>query len=149
MTTGGFSSMNENPIQPWQTDAVAHFLTTKGLRPVFNHSRRACPDLSLYDAGFQIEQNGGQSTLGGTSCAAPVFSGMMSLINDALLNAGKPTLGFLNYFLYQNQDAFLDITLGDNRGYEAVKGYDPASGMGTFAVDTFDKLLAAALNAHN
>ena len=43
---------------------------------------------------------------------------MVSLLNDALLNAGKPTLGFLNYFLYNNSAAFLDIARGGNVGFE-------------------------------
>jgi len=34
--------------------------------------------------------------LAGTSCAAPVFSGVISLVNDALLSAGKKPVGFLN-----------------------------------------------------
>eukprot|EP00756_Hemistasia_phaeocysticola_P009952 Hpha_TRINITY_DN14973_c1_g10::TRINITY_DN14973_c1_g10_i1::g.144680::m.144680/K01279/TPP1, CLN2; tripeptidyl-peptidase I len=148
VTTGGFSSLDANPIQKWQTDAVASWMKTKGSRPSgFNSSRRCAPDLSIYDAGFYVVQNGEDSPLGGTSCAAPTLAGMISLINDARLQAGKPTLGFLNYFLYQNSAAFLDITVGNNNGYAATTGYDPASGLGTFAVDTFNKLLAAAKQA--
>ena len=35
----------------------------------------------------------------GTSCAAPTFSGVISLVNDRRLAAGKSSLGFLNPFL--------------------------------------------------
>jgi tripeptidyl-peptidase-1 len=70
---------------------------------------------------------------------------MIALLNDARLAAGKPTLGFLNYFLYQNQAAFLDITKGGNHGFDATVGYDPASGLGTFSPTTFETLKAAAL----
>jgi tripeptidyl-peptidase-1 len=149
ISTGGFSSMSVNPKQPWQEDAIKSFLATHGTRPaVMATDNRCCPDVSVYDSGYYIIQGGGSTPIGGTSASAPVLSGMMSLINDQLLNAGKPPLGFLNYFLYQNELAFLDITNGDNRGYAAVKGYDPASGLGTFGVDTFDHLLAAALANH-
>ena len=48
-------------------------------------------------------QDGQDTPIGGTSAAAPVLSGMVSLINDALLNAGKPPLGVLNYFLCRDQ----------------------------------------------
>jgi tripeptidyl-peptidase-1 len=100
-STGGFSTLSANPIQPWQTAAVAAYLKTKGSRPAFNSSRRACPDLSIYDFNYDVIQNGRPTALDGTSCAAPVLSGMVSLLNDARLAAGKPPMGFLNYFLYQ------------------------------------------------
>jgi tripeptidyl-peptidase-1 len=146
LTTGGFSAMPGNPTQPWQTDAIASFLNTLGMRPPkMATGNRCCPDLSIYDAGYQIIQNGQNNPIGGTSAAAPVLSGMISTINDQLLNAGKPVLGFLNYFLYQNEDYFEDIVVGNNAGYAAVKGYDPASGLGTFGGNTLDKLVAAAL----
>lgn len=149
ISTGGFSSLNTNAIQPWQKDAVNAYLGTKGARPSdFNSSRRCCPDLSIYDAGYYIVQGGSDSPIGGTSAAAPTFAGMISLINDALISAKKPTLGFLNYFLYQNQAAFLDITKGGNNGFDATVGYDPASGLGTFSPTTFSKLKAAALAKH-
>ena len=56
-------------------------------------------------------------------------------------------MGFLNPFLYQNEALFLDITRGNNRGIEAVKGYDPVSGLGTFGAGTYVALKAAALKA--
>jgi tripeptidyl-peptidase-1 len=146
ITTGGFSSLDANPIQPWQQAAVAAYLQTSGERPShLNASRRCCPDLSVYDAGYYIIQDGSETPIGGTSAAAPALAGMISLINDARLNAGRPPMGFLNPFLYQNQAAVLDVTRGSNNGFAAVKGYDPASGLGTFDHDTFSKLLAAAL----
>jgi len=72
---------------------------------------------------------------------------MFSLINDALLAKGLSPLGFLNPFLYANEDAFLDVTHGDNVGFAAVAGYDPASGLGTFSPTTFSTLRARALKA--
>lgn len=71
--------------------------------------------------------------IGGTSAATPVVAGMFSLINSVLLEKGLSPLGFLNPFLYKNADAFLDITKGNNNGYDATLGYDPASGLGTFS----------------
>lgn len=37
----------------------------------------------------------------GTSASAPIFAGVVSLLNDARLNAGKSPLGFLNPMLYK------------------------------------------------
>ena len=146
-TTGGFSSLSVNTIQPWQKDAVESWTKTKGARPShYNISRRCCPDLSIFDAGYYTVQGGDDQPIGGTSAAAPTLAGMISIINGHLLDQRKPPLGFLNYFLYQNKDSFLDIVRGSNNGYDATVGYDPASGLGTFSVDTFQKLKQAALS---
>ena len=146
ISSGGFSSMEANPIGAWQKKAVAAYLQTTGERPAkFNASHRCCPDLSIYDSGYYIIQDGSSTPIGGTSAAAPSFSGMIALLNDARLLAGKTSLGFLNPFLYANEAAFFDVTRGDNGGFAAVAGYDPASGLGTFGTGTFAKLKAAAL----
>ena len=39
---------------------------------------------------------------------------LVSLRNDTCLQAGRPPMGFLNPFLYQNSHAFTDITVGSN-----------------------------------
>ncbi|KAK0184309.1 hypothetical protein F5146DRAFT_938685, partial [Armillaria mellea] len=50
------------------------------------------------------------------SCSSPIFASVISLINDRLVAAGKPVLGFLNPFLYAHPSAFFDITTGSNPG---------------------------------
>lgn len=45
----------------------------------------------------------------GTSASTPVVAGIFALVNDKRLAAGKPTLGFLNPFIYKNPQAFNDI----------------------------------------
>jgi len=147
-TTGGFSSLASNGAQTYQHAAVDHFLhDTTGSRPQhnLNASRRCVPDLAAYSTEFYIVQDGSETVIGGTSAAAPVVAGMLSLINDALIAAGHTPLGFANPFLYANADAFLDVTRGGNRGYDAVQGYDPASGLGTFSPTTFATLRDRAL----
>lgn len=147
-TTGGFSSLDANPQAAWQKAAVDSYLKTKGARPSgFNSSRRCVPDVSLFDADIEIVEGGQNSVCGGTSAAAPQLSGMFSLINDALLHKNHTSLGFINPLLYQNADAFVDITKGNNNGFEAVQGYDPASGLGTFSKTTVQKLISAAVAA--
>ena len=96
--------------------------------------------------------NGHVEAVGGTSASTPAFAGMVALLNEARMQHGKAPMGFLNPFLYQNADAFTDVTLGTNAigrggqtlkyGFKASKGWDPATGLGT---PRFDKLLAASL----
>ena len=61
---------------------------------------------------------------------------MVSLINDQLMAAGKPVLGFLNPFIYANPQAFTDVLSGNNpgcgtNGFSAGVVWDPVTGVGT------------------
>ena len=64
-------------------------------------------------------------------------SGVFALLNDLQLQKGKPTLGFLNPWIYQNMAAFTDITEGSNEGclgssgFPAEPGYDAVTGCGS------------------
>ena len=61
--------------------------------------------------------NGGkQGTVGGTSCSSPIFASVIGMLNAELIASGKPTLGFLNPFIYANPGVFTDITTGSNPG---------------------------------
>jgi tripeptidyl-peptidase-1 len=61
---------------------------------------------------------------------------VFALLNNVRLAKGGKPLGFLNLFIYQNAAAFQDVTAGDNKqrgkyGFDALKGWDPATGVGT------------------
>ena len=64
---------------------------------------------------------------------------MFALLNDLRLAQGKSTLGFVNPMLYKNPGMFNDIVSGNNgaggscgeKGFEAIKGWDPVTGLGT------------------
>jgi tripeptidyl-peptidase-1 len=150
---GGFSQFF--PTAPYQMDDVAAYLASGVQMPeacAFNASGRATPDVAaLGDIHFQVVNGGSTISVGGTSASAPSFSAVMSLLNDQLLNEGKPVLGFLNTWIYQtasaNPTAFFDVTVGDNinagccrsgaeSGFECSMGWDPVTGVGTpnFAV---------------
>lgn len=80
----------------------------------------------------------GENTLsGGTSASSPIFASIVNRIIDERIAAGKPgPLGFLNPILYQNADAFNDITEGTNsgcgtKGFSTAPGWDPVTGLGT------------------
>ena len=124
-------------------------MNTTGTRPRhINPAQRAVPDLSAYDDDIAIVQGGVMTALSGTSAACPMVAGVLSSINAALAAAGhKTTLGFVNPFLYANEAAFFDITLGNNRGIAAVKGYDPVSGLGAF--DFYRSIPYCTNPAHN
>merc|ERR1712238_472658 len=62
----------------------------------------------------------------GTSAACPVVAGIFARLNGLRLAAGKPAMGFLNPFIYQNPQAFFDVTVGMNNannkyGFTAVQ----------------------------
>jgi sugar lactone lactonase YvrE len=86
-----------------------------------------------------IYYDGSQATVGGTSWAAPIWTGFC-----ALLNQGRSSpMGLLNPNIYPlNQtSSFRDITSGDNVIYNAGVGYDEVTGLG---VPNVTALLAAS-----
>ena len=108
--------------------------TYKGL---YNPQGRGIPDVSAMAYHYPIVWNGTSHLLDGTSASAPAFAAIISLINDNLLAEGRPPLGFLNPWLYTlARDGFQDVVYGSNhgcgtRGFEAVPGWDAATGLGT------------------
>src|SRR5262249_39166567 len=66
---------------------------------------RGVPDVSA-DAdpqtGYQVRLVGGQPSVGsGTSAVAPLWAGLVALINQGLASLGKKSVGFLSPLLYQ------------------------------------------------
>uniref|UniRef100_A0A7S1QLV7 subtilisin n=1 Tax=Alexandrium catenella TaxID=2925 RepID=A0A7S1QLV7_ALECA len=134
---GGFSELNARP--DWQEG---------------HHQEvgRGVPDISLAGHAYAIVIGRKWLTVDGTSASSPAFGGMVSLINAERLQKGLPRVGFLNPLLYRNQNAFRDITVGDNRcaahgapccgGYDAKPGWDAASGLGTVDYARLAEVLA-------
>jgi len=110
-------------------------------------------------SGFRDATNNSDLTVaGGTSFAAPIFAGMVALINQGKSPTGQGVVNPTLYTLAANTttyaSAFHDITSGGNNcpsnltyctgtaatEYPAATGYDEASGLGS--VD-LDKLLTA------
>lgn len=136
---GGFS--NYFPRPDYQSEAVSAYLALLGNNDtgLYNMSGRAYPDVTAYGVNCTFIM-GGVTTLGsGTSCSAPIFASVIALLNDRLLAAGEPTLGFLNPWLYSGAGAaaFTDIvsgnntSCGDDAGFVATEGWDPVTGFGT------------------
>jgi len=150
---GGFSKMFDAFLA--QKVAVAKYLdSATGLPPqsMFSAGGRATPDVAALGEGYQVVVDGKVYPVGGTSASAPAFAAMVSLLNEARLQAGMSPMGYLNPFLYQHPEAFTDVTLGTNAisragakvkyGYTAAAGWDPVTGLGT---PIFSKLLSCAL----
>jgi kumamolisin len=100
-------------------------------------SGRGVPDVAGDadpNTGYQIQVDGHRAVFGGTSAVAPLWAGLIALINQKL---GKP-VGFLNPLLYgqlATAGVVRDITAGSNDisqlgGYDSRPGWDACSGLG-------------------
>jgi tripeptidyl-peptidase-1 len=138
---GGFSDVFSRPS--YQNSHVSAYFKAAPIaaKSGYNANGRAYPDVSVMGYNYVLAI-GGQFTLeSGTSASAPVFAGMITLINDARLAKGKAPLGFLNQALYSLESSvFNDIVTGNNKctagaccseGFYAAKGWDPVTGLGT------------------
>ncbi|KAK7439369.1 hypothetical protein VKT23_017593 [Stygiomarasmius scandens] len=135
-SSGGFSNVFARP--DFQDSAVSAYLSALGNTNSgrFNPNGRAFPDVAAQGENVEIVDGGRAGLVAGTSCSSPIFASVISLVNDRLIAAGKPALGFLNPFLYANPQAFFDITSGSNpgcgtNGFPARAGWDPVTGLGT------------------
>jgi subtilase family serine protease len=121
-------------------------------------SMRGVPDVAfqassrtgtlVYDTGISP---GGWFIVGGTSCSAPQWSGLVA-IADQMAGHG---LGQINPTLYKLASGpsygtyFYDVTTGNNQadpsipGYQATTGWDPVTGLGTPNAATLVPALAA------
>ncbi|RYO89452.1 hypothetical protein DL763_005649 [Monosporascus cannonballus] len=135
---GGFS--NYFPTPEYQRAEVAAYVG--GLGPakyggLYNASGRAYPDVAAQGLYFAYFWNGTEGVISGTSASTPLLSGIVSLVNDARVAAGRPPLGWLNPWLYSRGYRGLnDVTSGSAHGcgvegFPAVEGWDPVTGLGT------------------
>jgi subtilase family serine protease len=120
---------------------------------------RDVPDIALTASPmhdpYMVASGGMVSGVGGTSASAPVFAGMLALLNQYLVSKNshaQPGLGNINSTLYSlaqsTPGAFHDITTGSNivpcepgstqdcgtggsYGYSAGPGYDQVTGLGS------------------
>jgi len=111
--------------------------------PETNFQGRGVPDVSG-DAdpttGYMVRVDGKDMVIGGTSAVAPLWAGLVALINQQI---GKP-LGFANPLFYQlPESAFRDITSGSDGHYKAGPNWDPCTGLGS---PNGTALMAALLN---
>jgi subtilase family serine protease len=167
---GGTSTLTARPI--WQS----------GVTGISSGSYRLVPDIALDSSsnnagylycssdstatgitgscsnGFRDSSDEYLTVAGGTSFAAPIFAGMLALINQKENSTGQGLINSTLYTLAANSttyaSAFHDITSGGNEcsagssycssggesKYYATMGYDEASGLGS--VDLYNLLTA-------
>ncbi|MFK0192744.1 protease pro-enzyme activation domain-containing protein [Kitasatospora sp. NPDC090308] len=111
-------------------------------------TQRTVPDVSSNadpNSGFAIYTQGtsspGWQVYGGTSAAAPLWSGFAALYNQKAKAATKPVLGEANPKIYAVTNsssygsAFHDVTSGKNQDFSTKAGYDQVTGWGTPIAD--------------
>lgn len=154
---GGFSNVFAQPS--WQTDAVEGWFAKHapdyptynatdgdypkdGTHGYYNRIGRGYPDLAAVgDYGIVAFKGEITNSGDGTSMSAPIVAGIITLINEDRIAAGKPTLGFINPSLYKNPSMLNDVTIGgmqrsggndcDGKSFDSSEGWDPVTGLGT------------------
>lgn len=173
-SSGGFSKYFPRPA--YQDAAVGAYLaeqvsaaTLAYYGPYTDFEGRGFPDVAGHSVSpdYEVIYFGEKSASGGTSAAAPVWAGIVGLLNDARFRAGKNgSLGWLNPLVYKyGPQVLTDITAGYSVGcngnntqsggaeptgsgivlgarWNATVGWDTTTGFGT---PNFQKLKALVL----
>ncbi len=169
---GGVSSLT-TPRPSWQTGVTG--IPAGNFRLVPDISLDSSPNNAGYlycssdpttgitgscSNGFRDSNDQYLTVAGGTSFAAPIFAGMVAIINQKLNSTGQGPINPTLYTLAANSttyaSAFHDITSGGNEctagsnycsatsgsqtNYLATPGYDEASGLGS--IDFYNLLTA-------
>ena len=159
---GGLSVVWPRPA--WQTGP--------GVANTYSNGKRQVPDVALdadpntgysvyIEAGPYVDtsQDIGWAEIGGTSGGAPAWAAFAALLNQDAVANHKPTLGFANPTLYENQRSngqFHDVTSGNNDlsgsyggKYPATAGWDFATGWGSFDANVLAGDLLANVGTDN
>jgi len=127
-TGGGVSDVFHQP--DWQSKAH--------IPPLLGQAGRGIPDVAANadpETGYILRFDGQTTVIGGTSMTAPLWAGLIALLNQGL---GR-RLGYMNPVLYASvgpSGAFNDITQGNNStptvpGCTAGPGWDYCTGWGS------------------
>jgi xanthomonalisin len=134
-STGGASLFEDAPW--WQSHVLGASVT-----------KRQVPDVSFDAAlstGALIFVQGQAEPIGGTSLAAPLFTGVWARMESAHNNKlGMPAKDM--YVRFNKHKAPLhDVTVGNNgylgHGYNAKVGYDNTTGWGSLDISAFDSYI--------
>eukprot|EP01041_Mallomonas_annulata_P012195 gene12195-25619_t len=152
-TGGGFSTLAS--AQYFQKQVVVDYFKSLPDKYIptsgYKTTGRPFPDISILAYNYVVVIGGQQYSVSGTSASAPVFAGMVSLVNSGRLAAGKSALGWINPAIYKYNGSFAnDITSGNNKctrstkiccshGFYASTGWDPVTGFGSVDYEKFCK----------
>ena len=147
---GGFWKRTDTP--EWQKSAVHHYAKhgPYKVRPSpadATMQGRGYPDVAVLGQNLAVAMGNPPTCCfpaTGTSATAPIFAAIVSHLNVARKQAGKPQMGFINPWLYQHGHMFNDVLEGANNilqngptmgygpatkyGYSAARGWDPVTG---------------------
>lgn len=124
-TGGGVSTVFALPT--WQANANVP-------KPSGSSGGRGVPDVAADaspESGYQVQVDGSPQVVGGTSAVAPLWAGLLALVNQQRTQAGNSTAGFINPTLYSTPGALRDITSGSNGSFNAGPGWDACTGLGS------------------
>jgi subtilase family serine protease len=134
-SSGGISSYFSIPIWQQGVDMTMNGGST---------TQRNIPDVAINaDNTYVTYGNGRSGIFTGTSIAAPLWAGLLALVNQQAAAAGNPSAGFINPAIYAlGQSAgynlyFHDTTVGNNfwsaspNEFSTTTGYDLCTGWGT------------------
>lgn len=120
------------------TEAAPSWQTSTGV--LGGSSQRGVPDIAFDAApssGALILVNGSAQQIGGTSLAAPLFTGFFARIQSANGNVVPFPAATLYQGAANNPSWFNDVTQGSNGGYSAAPGWDYVTGFGSLIVGNF------------
>jgi kumamolisin len=125
-TGGGVSALFGLPDYQRNAKVPVSVSTKKAGRGVPDVASDADPN-----SGYLVFVGGQRQIIGGTSAAAPLWAGLIALLNES---SGRP-IGQPHDVLYANTSALRDITQGNNQagaiGYVAGAGWDACTGLGS------------------
>ena len=125
-TGGGVSAVFSLPT--WQANAG---VPSSGAKTAAGTGGRGVPDVAgdaSPETGYQILVDGQQEIVGGTSAVAPLWAGLIALLNQQL----GSHVGFLNPKIYLlGETPFFDVTSGNNGAFSAQTGWDACTGLGS------------------
>ncbi len=127
---GGTSQYEPEP-------AYQEGVQSTGMRTIPDVAWDADPNtgVAVYDSYDEAQDGGAWIQIGGTSVAAPSWSGLIAIANQGRVLAGATSLdgpGQTLPALYTvSSNDFHDITSGSNGGFSAGPGYDEVTGLGS------------------
>jgi len=147
-TGGGFS--NYYSLPSWQSAAVNTYVNNNKAKASPYSAYRGYPDISMAGESYVVAIGGYLYYVSGTSASAPVYAGLVSLVNSYRLSQGWSAVGFMNSAIYSNNGAFAnDVLSGDNYctsesnrcctsvGFTCGSSWDPVTGFGTINYGSF------------
>ena len=123
---GGFSKDQKMP--KYQIGTIPNTIDHNG--------KRGIPDVAANASstpGILFYMGDKTQVSSGTSASTPLWAALIARINQHLNDNGIRNIGFANPILYHEdiKSTFNPVEKGTNGAYEAGKGWDPCTGLGT------------------